>query len=144
MSDQPDPIPDPIVVDTDLDAPPETVWRALTTPELVEAWLGDGDIRAEVGHRFAFTPAGEEPVECEVLEAERAERLRVSWRGRDAAGGAIESEVAFVLIPTIGGGTRLRVVHDGFVQVFATAMATLPRAIRKRPQAAVWRLAWAA
>ena len=137
--------PEPIVVDCDLDAPPEAVWRALTTPELVEAWLGDGDISAEVGHRFAFTPAGEAPVECEVLEAEPGERLRVSWRGRDEAGGAIESEVAFVLLPTIGGGTRLRVVHDGFAQVFATAMAALPRALRRRPAAtSLRRLAWAA
>jgi uncharacterized protein YndB with AHSA1/START domain len=137
--------PEPIVVDCDLDAPPETVWRALTTPELVEAWLGDGDISAEVGHRFAFTPAGEAPVECEVLEAEPGERLRVSWRGRDEAGGAIESEVAFVLLPTIGGGTRLRVVHDGFAQVFATAMIQLPQTLRRRrPHACAWRLAWAA
>jgi uncharacterized protein YndB with AHSA1/START domain len=41
-----------IVVDYDLAEPPKKVWRALTEPGLLAAWLGPNDIRPEVGHRF--------------------------------------------------------------------------------------------
>jgi uncharacterized protein YndB with AHSA1/START domain len=135
--------PDPIVVDCDLDEPPETVWRALTTPALLAAWLAEGDIRAEVGHRFALAPETGR-VECEVLEADPGNRLKISWCERDEAGAPIESEVTIVLTPTINGGTRLRLVHDGFVRVGVLVMAIgriVPRKPRRQPQRA---LAWAA
>jgi uncharacterized protein YndB with AHSA1/START domain len=45
-----------IVVECDLPEPPEKVWRALTVPELLAAWLMPNDIRAEVGSRFSFQP----------------------------------------------------------------------------------------
>ena len=90
-----------IVVEADLDAPPGTVWRALTEPELLAAWL-----EPDAG------------VTIEVLEAEPCQRLRLGWRGpdgaRDAAGLALDTEVTFTLVPTEAGGTRLTVVHAGF------------------------------
>ena len=135
--------PDPVIVDCDLDDPPEKVWRALTTPELLAAWLAEGDIRAEVGHRFALNPETG-PVECEVLEADPRNRLKISWHERDEAGEPIESEVTIDLTPTINGGTRLRLVHDGFVRAGFLVMAIgriVPRKPRLQPQ---WVFAWAA
>ncbi len=118
---------DAIVVECDLDEPPEKVWRALTVPELLAAWLMPNDIRPEVGGRFTFRAkpdAGGEPVEgggdieCEVLEVEPNRRLRYSWRGaeteRDARGHALDTVVTFVLTRTGTGGTHLRIVHSGF------------------------------
>ena len=56
-----------IVVDYDLAQSPAKVWRALTEPELVAAWLMPNDLRAEVGHRFTFRaqpmPGGDQPSE---------------------------------------------------------------------------------
>lgn len=138
-----------VVVDCDLDEPPEKVWRALTTPELMAAWLAEGDIKAEVGHRFELQPqAGgpDAPVECEVLEADPGARLRFSWRERDEAGDPVDSEVTFVLTPTINGGTRLRLVHEGFVGagVLVCAIGRIVAAVRAPRRRFQWVLAWAA
>ena len=46
-----------IVVDYDLPYPPEKVWRALTEPELLAAWLMQNDIKPQLGHRFTFRAA---------------------------------------------------------------------------------------
>ncbi|HLI66142.1 MAG TPA: SRPBCC domain-containing protein [Caulobacteraceae bacterium] len=115
-----------IVIDCDLDEPPAKVWRAVTEPALLDRWLPEAAEQAEV------------------VEADPGERLRLVWRDRDEAGGVIESDVTFTLTPMITGGTRLRVVHDGFARTptLARALVRLPNALR-RP-AILGSLAWAA
>lgn len=109
----------------DLPDPPEKVWRALTEPELVAAWMMPNDMKAEAGSRFAF--AGQDaPIECEVLEAESGRLLRYSWRERPGAKDrlpAFDSIVTFTLTGTHTGGTHLRIVHDGFVPVAEPVLA---------------------
>jgi uncharacterized protein YndB with AHSA1/START domain len=135
--------PEPIIVDCDLDAPPEKVWRALTQPELMAAWLAEGDIKPQVGHRFELkSEIG--PVECEVLTADPKRELRLSWSERDEAGDLVDSEVTFVLTPTIDGGTRLRLVHDGFMHAGFLVMA-IGRIVPRKPHRRLERVyAWAA
>ncbi|WP_027166304.1 SRPBCC domain-containing protein [Mesorhizobium sp. WSM3224] len=116
----------------DLADPPEKVWRALTEPELLAAWLMPNDMKAETGRRFAFA-GPDAPVECEVLEAEPGRLLRYSWRERPPAndanllpapdGPAFDSTVTFTLARTASGGTHLRIVHDGFVPVAEPVLA---------------------
>ena len=132
-----------VIVDCDLDEPPEKVWRALTVPHLMAAWLAEGDIKAEVGHRFELQPETG-PVECEVLKADPRRELRLAWRERDEAGDLVDSEVTFVLTPTITGGTRLRLVHDGFAHSGFLVMAIGRIADRKPRRQTHWVLAWAA
>lgn len=52
--------------------PPERVWRALTDPDELEAWLMENDVEPRVGHRFQFRdepkPGWRGVVDCEVLE----------------------------------------------------------------------------
>jgi uncharacterized protein YndB with AHSA1/START domain len=110
-----------IVFECDLAEPLAQVWRALTEPELLSAWLMPNDIRPEVGARFTFQAeedAGSGSIECEVLAVEPLRLLRYSWRGedgnRDASDRALDSTVTFVLAETPDGGTHLRLVHDGF------------------------------
>ena len=43
-----------ISMEYDLPYPPEKVWRALTEPELLAAWIMVNDIRPLVGHNFTF------------------------------------------------------------------------------------------
>ncbi|HUL09439.1 MAG TPA: SRPBCC domain-containing protein [Candidatus Acidoferrum sp.] len=125
-----------VVLECDLPEPPAKVWKALTEPALLAAWLLPNDIRPEPGARFAFqadAEAGGGTIECEVLDVDAPRLLRYSWRaadaGRDARDRALDSVVTFVLAETADGGTHLRLIHDGFPadalqQVASLAMAT--------------------
>ena len=117
-----------VVVEADLEAGPKTVWRALSEPDLLGAWLLPNDIHAAPGERFAFDDEGRR-IDCEVLEVEPGRRLRYSWREADAGVG---SEVSFILTPTPTGGTHLRVVHGPVVLSMADA--------RARRAAKAWRV----
>ena len=81
--------PDGLIFEADLDAPPEKVWRAIATPELREAWLGEPD-------------AGP----AEILRADPGERLDLAWPTREG-----DSQVSFEIFEREGGGTRLTIVH---------------------------------
>ena len=115
---------DTLAFECDLPDAPEKVWRALTVPELLAAWMMPNDIKPETGSRFAFA-GPEKPIECEVLDAEPGRLLRYSWRERSDTGDAngLDSIVTFTLARTVSGGTHLRIVHDGFVQAATPAVA---------------------
>jgi uncharacterized protein YndB with AHSA1/START domain len=85
-----------VVTECDLPQAPDKVWRALTVPELLEAWLPDA-------------------VKSEILEAKPNRLLRYRWPGneqdKDARGQTLESVVTFELTGTEAGGTHLRVEH---------------------------------
>ena len=95
-----------VVVECDLPDPPEKVWRALTEPELVAAWLLPGDPQS---------------VDCKVIESKPYRLLRYAW----SDGGDVDSVVTFELHRTAEQGTRLRVVHTGFAQAANTAVCML-------------------
>ncbi len=89
--------------------PPERVWRALTEPTELAAWLMPNDFAAREGASFRLDarPAHAEPFECEVLELDPPRRLRTQWivRGQPTT-------VTFELRAD-GAETVLRVEHDG-------------------------------
>jgi uncharacterized protein YndB with AHSA1/START domain len=111
-----------IVVENDLPDPPERVWRALTDPALLEAWLMPNNIRAEVGIRFQFrtapAPGWNGIVECEVLDVVPQRLLVYSWRGgskaTDGYAHELNTVVTWRLTPLENGGTRLSLEHSGF------------------------------
>ncbi len=110
-----------IVVEYDLPHEPEKVWRALTEPKLLEAWLMPNDIKPVVGHRFNFRakPVGnwDGTVYCTVLVVEPAKKLRYSWKGGDDRlkdyGHMLDTVVTWTLTPT-ATGTKLLFEHEGF------------------------------
>jgi uncharacterized protein YndB with AHSA1/START domain len=111
-----------IVVEYDLPYPPEKVWRALTEPQLLAAWLMPNDIKPQVGHRFTFktapVPGWDGTVHCEVLVVEPHRRLRYSWRGGSDRlkeyGAPLDTVATWTLTPSPTGGTHLRLEHNGF------------------------------
>ncbi|TIM04932.1 SRPBCC domain-containing protein [Mesorhizobium sp.] len=124
---------DSIEFECELPDPPEKVWRALTVPDLLAAWMMPNDIKPEIGSRFAFAKA-DAPIECEILDVEPERLLRYSWRERPAPGNTanpvtspldspMDSIVTFTLDRTVSGGTHLRIVHDGFARVATPAVA---------------------
>ena len=102
---------------------PETLWKALTSAALMARWLmPPKDFEPVEGKRFTFqtTPAGawDGTIQCEVLEVVPNERLAFSWRSGDEAnegyGSRLDTVVTFTLTK-VEGGTRLHLVHAGFV-----------------------------
>lgn len=113
-----------IVVDEVFPHAPETIWKTLTTGELIGRWLGMAPtgFAPVTGARFTYqtTPAGtwDGVIRCEVLDVIPNERLVYAWRGGHEGnigyGSLLDTVVAFTLSPAVNG-TRLRVVHSGFV-----------------------------
>jgi|SRR5579871_2231289 len=101
-----------VVVEREFPYPPEKIWRALTQPHLIEAWLMENDFKPAVGHRFNLRrnpkPDLNIVVNCRVLVLEQNRTLSYTWAALD-----LESVVTWTLTPT-STGTRLRMEQSGF------------------------------
>jgi len=112
-----------IVVDEVFPHAPATIWRTLTTGELIGRWLmAPTGFEPVKGKRFTFQtePAGawDGVIQCEVLEAIPNERLAYAWKSGDEGnvgyGSRLETVVTWTLTQ-VDSGTRLRLVHSGFI-----------------------------
>jgi uncharacterized protein YndB with AHSA1/START domain len=121
----------------------EKVWRALTTPELMAAWLGPNDFRAEQGARFSLddTPSERGRIDCKVLAIEPPRLISYSWQDGEASSEGVDSIVTFELARIVDGGTRLKIVHQARpVEAFAVQpRRTVMAANSNTPLA--WRMA---
>lgn len=119
-----------IVIERDIAHPPEKIWRALTTPHLIEEWLMKNQFAAQPGHRFELR-ADWGTVNCEVLTVEPGRTLAYTWNAGDDATG-LRSTVTWTLTPT-PTGTHLRMEQAGFRKgqphYYGGAMAGWPRMI---------------
>jgi uncharacterized protein YndB with AHSA1/START domain len=112
-----------IVVDDIFPHAPETIWKTLTTGELMGRWLmAPTGFEPVEGKRFTFqtTPAGawDGVIHCQVLEAAPNERLVYRWKGGHEENAGYGSKLDTVVTWTLSrveNGARLRVVHSGFV-----------------------------
>ena len=94
MSDQAtEPTTEKLVLDYELDAEPETVWRAISLQDHRQKWL-----------------ARDAPADSDVLSVTPGREL--SYRMRDDEPPFIESVVTFRISPSQAGGTRLRIIHE--------------------------------
>lgn len=113
-----------IVVDEIFPHAPETIWKTLTSGDLMGRWLGMAPAGFEpvVGNRFTYQTkaAGEWDgvIRCEVLEVIPNERFVYTWKGGHDGnvgyGSLLDTVVTFALT-SVAEGTRLRLVHSGFV-----------------------------
>ena len=113
-----------IVVEEVFPHTPEVVWKTLTTPELMGRWLHmmPTGFEPTPGKRFTYqtTPAGgwDGVIHCQVLEAVPNERLVYAWKGGHEGNVGYGARLDTVVTWTLSrapNGTRLRVVHAGFV-----------------------------
>jgi uncharacterized protein YndB with AHSA1/START domain len=113
-----------IIVDEVFPHAPETIWKTLTTGELIGRWLlmAPTGFEPVQGKRFTFqtTPAGawDGVIYCQVLEAIPYERLVYAWKGghdRNVGYGSPLDTVVTWTLSAVENGTRLRLVHSGFV-----------------------------
>jgi len=112
-----------IVVDEFFPHTPQVIWKAITSGALIARWMMEPTgFEAVEGKRFTFatTPAGawDGTIQCQVLKVVPNERFSYAWKGGDAGntgyGSLLDTVVTFMLVPE-KGGTRLRLVHSGFV-----------------------------
>ena len=112
-----------IVVDEVFPHAAETIWKTLTTAELIGRWMmPPAGFEATVGKAFTFqtTPAGawDGTIHCQVLEVVPNRRLSYAWKGGDEGntgyGARLDTVVTWSLTP-VEAGTRVHLVHSGFV-----------------------------
>ncbi|HWA50597.1 MAG TPA: SRPBCC domain-containing protein [Dongiaceae bacterium] len=112
-----------IVVDEVFPHAPETIWRTLTDGALMARWLmAPTGFEAVKGNRFTYQtkPGGawDGVIHCEVLEVVPHQRFVYSWKGGhpDNVGyGAPLDTIVTWTLTKVGVGTRVRLVHSGFV-----------------------------
>ncbi|HEV7367923.1 SRPBCC domain-containing protein [Arenibaculum sp.] len=113
-----------IVVEEILPHAPETIWKTLTTGELIGRWMMvPAGFEPVEGTSFTFqtSPAGawDGVIRCQVLEVVPNERLAYAWKGGHEGNVGYGSRLDTVVTWTLSradGGTRLRLVHSGFVR----------------------------
>ncbi|RDL49234.1 hypothetical protein BLJAPNOD_00331 [Ensifer sp. M14] len=112
-----------IVVDEVFPHSPETIWKTLTSGALMSRWMMvPSGFEPVAGNRFTFqtTAAGEWDgvIHCKVLEVRPNERFVYAWKGGHEGnigyGSRLDTVVTWTL-SRVDGGTRLRLVHSGFV-----------------------------
>jgi uncharacterized protein YndB with AHSA1/START domain len=106
---------DELVFECELEAAPEKVWRAISTPEIREAWLGEPEAGA-----------------AEVARAEPPSRLDLIWPTREG-----DTLVSFEIEAGEGGGAHLTIVH----RALAPAVVALRRPRRLVAHTTGWRMA---
>jgi uncharacterized protein YndB with AHSA1/START domain len=131
-----------VVVEREIPFPPEKLWRALTQPHLIEAWLMKNDFSPEVGHRFNLRGDWGGVLDCEVLAIEPNRRLSYTWDfAHDDPAYNLKSVVTFTLTPT-DAGTRLRMEQTGFrpeqKQAFGGARAGWQQFLDKLAEVLAW------
>lgn len=111
-----------IVFDEIFPHAPATIWKALSSGDLINRWLMvQQGFEPRVGSHFTFqTPPSDDwdgVIHCEILEFVPPRRLVFSWKsGVQASNGYVprlDTLVTWTLAPH-DGGTRLRLVHSGF------------------------------
>ena len=116
-----DPAEGELLACVEIAAPPERVFRALTSKEITEWWVRpgvfdtrewSGDVRVGGRWRAAGVTRGQPYVqEGEFLEIEAPQKLVHTWDGAGKPGAP--SAVRY-LLEVVGGGTRLTLRQAGF------------------------------
>lgn len=109
-----------IVDSIEINAPIDTVWRALSEPESVTQWFGCLQYKAEIGHVFYMQPdetkrkngdiAG--ATHCEVLALDHNDRMEFSWYMPDTP----KTLVSIRLATTSDDVTTVSLTHSGWDQ----------------------------
>ena len=111
-----------ITVEETLPHSAETIWKLLTSSEMIARWLMRNDFTPGLGNSFTMQaqPMGDwdGTVSCTITAFDPPKRLSYTWVGGSSAKGAfaaaLDSVVTWTLTP-VAGGTSVKMVHDGFV-----------------------------
>jgi uncharacterized protein YndB with AHSA1/START domain len=107
--------PSPIDLTVETGAPPKTVWSALTEPRRVADWFTDASPVGRIGDPYRLDFGDGSVIDGVIVELEPGHRLAYTWSW---AGSEPHEEtlVAWSVEPMDGGGTELRLIHDGWAE----------------------------
>jgi uncharacterized protein YndB with AHSA1/START domain len=105
--------PSPIDLAFDTDASPDRAWSMLTEPRLVAEWFTDVSPVGRIGDPYRVDFGDGSIVHGVLTEVERGRRLAYTWMWADAEPHE-ETLVAWSVEARDGGGTSIRLVHDGW------------------------------
>jgi uncharacterized protein YndB with AHSA1/START domain len=122
-----------------LEASPEQVWRALTDPEELAAWWGDGsELDATPGGEGRFVEE-DEPVRCaRVVEVRAGQRLVLDWWPEDPDVDEPATRVTIELVPC-PFGTIVTVLECALLDLSELPVLVAPRPTFLRP---TWAPRW--
>src|SRR6266511_2647860 len=104
--------------ETEVGAPAERVWDAITDPELTRRYVFGCDIEGEwrPGAAWRYHSGGRTAIEGTVLEAAAPHLLRLTARDTwdPTATDEPPYRITWRIDPMPGGRSRVRLVHDGF------------------------------
>ena len=106
--------PDDLHFESVLEAPPAKVWRVLTIPDYVAAWLRPAENGTDAAHSPRRDSSEPELVDCRLLAAEAPQMLRYAWSEKMQER-ILDSVVTFELAPHGEGSTLLRITQGSFV-----------------------------
>ena len=115
--------PDTVRFQRILPGPVERVWDYLTKPEHLSTWLGNGEIKPEVGSPIELRPVGSEDrpetvIRGEIKQCERYRLLSYSWIVQIPDQRQLESLVTFELAPRGTNQVLLTLRHKGVLPEF--------------------------
>ena len=116
-----DPVVRAIIVDEVVPHAAETVWKVLTTSELMERWLMPNTFKPGLGAKFTIADMArgdwDGTVSCEITRWDPPHEFAFTWVGGSpnniGDGAPLDTVVTWTLTP-VDAGTRLRLVHNGF------------------------------
>jgi uncharacterized protein YndB with AHSA1/START domain len=112
-----------IVGEVQIDAPPETVFDALTDPAQLESWWGAGEMYRTFDWKMDLRPGGKwsckargakgdvSTLHGQIVEVDRPRTLAYTWN--PSWDKIPETEVRYTL-ERMGAGTSVKLIHSGF------------------------------
>lgn len=105
---------EPVVVETEIAAPVELVWNALTDKDQMKKWYFNlDDFKPEKGFRFSFPGQGHQGAQyvhvCTITDVIPLQRLQYSWEYEGYSGYSL---ITFALTES-DGKTRVKLTHHG-------------------------------
>jgi uncharacterized protein YndB with AHSA1/START domain len=103
-----------IDLNVEVEYPLETVWQALTNPELLSRWLMETDFKPKVGQAFKFKGKRNKFwrgwTDCKVTKIEPLKQLQFTWQNAEKQTPTL---ITYTLTKT-DNGTNIHAVNDGF------------------------------
>jgi len=103
---------DPVVIVREMAAPPESAWRALVEPDLVERWFTSASPVGNPGDAYRLD-FGDSAIDGAITEVVPGRRLGYTWSWADAESRQV-THVTWDVEATPGGGSRVTLRHGGW------------------------------